>query len=113
VPTVIESLIRPGAEPLPAQPRPAFADPREQAVAAAALEAIREFERLPRSRDLQRPDIQDQLVARVAERQTPAQGTLPATYDPVDIARVVAETAALYIRHTIDIPRIDWKRWAM
>ncbi len=106
VPTVFEALLRPGTEGAPAPAHPAFADPRAQAVAAATLEAIREFERLPASRDLQRPEIQAQLAARVAERQAPVQGGLPGTDEPVDIARVVAETTALYVRHTIDVPRI-------
>jgi type III restriction enzyme len=106
VQTIIESLLDPAAASGLATTRAVFSDPREQAVALATLEAIREFERLPASRELQRPDIHQQIVARVIERQTPAQGALPDTYVPVDIARVVAETTALYIRHSIDIPRV-------
>jgi type III restriction enzyme len=106
VPTVVESLLRPGAEGVAGPGRPVFADPREQALAAATLEVIREFERLPASRDLQRPEVQAQLTTRVRERQAPVQPVLPGAEEPIDIARVVAETTALYVRHTIDVPRI-------
>ena len=43
-----------------------FESPKEREAARATLEVIRDFERLPRSADLTRPDIQRQIVEKVA-----------------------------------------------
>jgi len=48
-----------------AQQQSLFATPREQEAAKVTLEVIREFERLPRSADLAKPEIQQQIVEKV------------------------------------------------
>jgi type III restriction enzyme len=102
--TVVESLLlpTPGASP---SASPIFADAAAQKAAAVTLEVIREFQRLPRSKDLQKPDVHAELVARVSERLQPLQGSLP-VYEAPDINRVVVETVSLYTERAIDIPRI-------
>ncbi|MBI4579512.1 MAG: DEAD/DEAH box helicase family protein [Planctomycetes bacterium] len=83
-----------------------FENPREQEAAEATLQVIRDFERLPRSVDLRTPEVQQQIVERVALAVRPAQADLPGMAEPVDIPRVVAQTVDLHIELSIDIPRI-------
>jgi len=104
--TVLESLIRPAEAGVPSGAPSLFVDPREQAAAAVTLDIIRDYQRLPRSRDLQNPDVQAEITSRVRSRLQPAQGGLPGMPEPVDPARVVAEVTAQYVKRNIDIPRI-------
>ncbi|HEU4369542.1 MAG TPA: DEAD/DEAH box helicase family protein, partial [Methylomirabilota bacterium] len=103
--TVLESLIRPAEAGVPSGAPSLFVDPREQAAAAVTLDIIRDYQRLPRSRDLQSPDVQAEITSRVRSRLQP-QGGLPGMPEPVDPARVVAEVTAEYVKRNIDIPRI-------
>jgi type III restriction enzyme len=84
-----------------------FESPREQEAAKATLEVIRrEFERLPRSADLTKPEIQKQIVEKVKEAITPAQQELTGIAEQVNVAEVVAKTITLRNELSIDIPRI-------
>ncbi|MHB8894705.1 MAG: DEAD/DEAH box helicase [Candidatus Geothermincolia bacterium] len=88
-------------------PKLLFENPREQEAAKATLEVIRrEFERLPSSADLARPDIQKQIVEKVREIITPVQPELEGVAAPVNVAEVVAKTITLRNELSIDIPRI-------
>jgi type III restriction enzyme len=89
------------------QPKLLFENPMDQEAAKATLEVIRrEFERLPRSADLSRPEIQKQIVEKVKEAITPAQQELTGIAGQVDVAEVVAKTITLRNELSIDIPRI-------
>jgi type III restriction enzyme len=84
-----------------------FENPKEQEAAKATLEVIRrEFERLPCSADLSKPEIQQQIVEKVKEIITPAQKELEEIGEKVDVAKVVASTITLRNELSIDIPRI-------
>lgn len=83
-----------------------FKEPAEQKVAQATLEIIKEFERLPRSGDLKKPEIMQKLVERVTAAVTPAQGALPGMEELPAIAPIVAKTVDLRNEMSIDIPRI-------
>jgi len=84
-----------------------FENPREQEAAKATLEVIqREFERLPHSSDLTKPEIQQQIVEKVKEIITPVQKELEGIGEKVDVAKVVASTITLRNELSIDIPRI-------
>jgi len=89
------------------QPKLLFENPKEQEAAKATLEVIRrEFERLPRSADLTKPEIQKQIVEKVKEAITPAQQELTGIAEQVNVADVVAKTITLRNELSIDIPRI-------
>jgi type III restriction enzyme len=84
-----------------------FDKPKEQEAAKATLDVIhREFERLPRSADLAKPEIQQQIVEKVKEIITQAQGELEGIAEKVNVAEVVAKTITLRNELSIDIPRI-------
>lgn len=85
---------------------PLFTEPEEQKVAQATLEVLREFERLPSSEELKKPEVMQRIVDRVSEAVRPAQGILPGTITPVDIAKVVEKTIEVRNELSIDIPRI-------
>ncbi|MBI5235484.1 MAG: hypothetical protein HY886_04470 [Deltaproteobacteria bacterium] len=83
-----------------------FETPKEQEAARITIEVIRQFERLPRSADLAKPEIQKQIAEKVTELIAPAQGELEGIAKPVNVAEVVAKTIALRNDLSIDIPRI-------
>ena len=83
-----------------------FATLTEQEIAAATLEVIKKYEKLPRSTDLKSQNIQELIIQEVKENYTPAQGVLEGVIEQPDIAEVVAKTTDLFIERTIDIPRI-------
>jgi len=84
-----------------------FESPKEREAAKATLEVIRrEFERLPRSSDLTKPDIQRQIVEKVKTIITPAQLEIQGVAEKVDVEKVVAKTIQLHNELSIDIPRI-------
>ena len=91
----------------PSQQRLHFDSPGQQEAAKATLEVIRrEYERLPRSSDLTKPEIQKQIVEKVKEIITPAQGELEGVGEKVNVAEIVAMTIMLRNELSIDIPRI-------
>lgn len=84
-----------------------FETQKEQEAAKATLEVIRrEFERLPHSSDLTKPEIQQQIVEKVKEIIAPVQKELEGVGEKVDVAKVVASTITLRNELSIDIPRI-------
>jgi type III restriction enzyme len=84
-----------------------FENPKEQEAAKATLEVIRrEYERLPRSTDLAKPEIQQQIIKKVTEIITPVQKELEGIGEKVDVAKVVASTITLRNELSIDIPKI-------
>jgi len=104
-PTLETQLL--GGEPgAPVQGTLLFARPEERQAIRTVLNIIRDYERLPRSADLQLPEVQLELVARAREVMTPAQYEIAGTSERVDLERVVRETAARYVALSIDIPRI-------
>jgi type III restriction enzyme len=86
--------------------KPLFSAPEEQKVAQTTLEVLREFERLPSSAELKKPEVLKKIVQRVTEAVRPAQPALPGTVEQVDIADVVAKTIDVRNELSIDIPRI-------
>ena len=91
-------------------PPPAFPRAEEQRVAQMAYAAIRALEnqpaRAPGVNYLQTPAIQAEIVKEVASQYTAGQLELEGIQPAVDITAVVAQTTALVIQQTIDIPRI-------
>jgi len=83
-----------------------FTSVGEQEVALMALEVIKEFERLPRSADLSRPEITEQITQRVQDILKPTQMEFEQFKETVDIPMVVAKTIELRNELSIDIPRI-------
>ena len=84
-----------------------FDKPKEREAAKVTLDVIhREFERLPRSADLAKPEIQQQIVEKVKEILTQAQGELEGIEEKVNVAEVVAKTITLRNELSIDVPRI-------
>jgi type III restriction enzyme len=86
--------------------RPLFTEPAELRVAQTTLEVLREFERLPTSADLKKPDVLKRIVDRVTEAVRPNQPALPGTVEQLDIAKIVAQTIDVRNELSIDIPRI-------
>ena len=89
---------------------PVFSSEAEKAAARVTLEVIEEYETrrdlLPTSAALRQPEVQAAIAAEVAARLQSKQGELlPDT--PLDVAAVVAATAATVAQQTIDIPRIS------
>lgn len=88
-------------------------------VAAIAMDVINDMSRvaafgqtsgglatpLATSAALSAPEVQAELIRRVQERVTPAQGELLPAGGP-SVEEIVRKTAALVAEHTIDIPRI-------
>ncbi len=86
---------------------PLFETPKEREAANAVLTVIRqEFERLPSSTELSKPEIQKQIAKKVEEIITPSQLELKGIGPVVDVSKVVAKTVKLYQELSIDIPRI-------
>ena len=56
--------------------QPIFNTAREQEAAKVTLRVLKEFERLPRSTDLQQPEIQRQIIQKVTAELQPVQGEL-------------------------------------
>lgn len=85
-------------------------------VATIAMDVINDMSRLttapqaggvtvPTTAALNAPAVQAEIVRRVQERLTPAQGELLPAAGP-SVEDIVKQTAALVAQHTIDIPRI-------
>lgn len=90
--------------------KPLFTDEREVEVATTTLDVIKqEFERLPRSSDLNSPEVRKELVTRVKERIKVPQTQLEGMEDKLEdkrVEEVVKETTETYVAMSIDIPRI-------
>lgn len=95
----------PASPGVPAQ-EPLFTTPKEQEVAKTVLTVIREFERLPSSADLRKPEIQKQIVEKVAALMQPAQREIEGMIEKVDVASIVSKTIDVHVDLSIDVPRI-------
>lgn len=73
-------------------------------LAEAARQVFREFERLPSRRELAKPEVQREIVARIQEIATPDQYGLP--WNDEKVASTVAELTSRYGAMSIDVPRI-------
>ncbi|MFZ2493211.1 MAG: DEAD/DEAH box helicase family protein [Thermoanaerobaculia bacterium] len=78
-----------------------------QRVAKITMDVVKDFERLPSSRDLQKPEIKAQIIQKVTEAYNAGQQTIEGIVERPDIAADVEKTLALRAEKTIDIPRIS------
>lgn len=108
-PTILERIAGTATPSDPAAPvqKPLFTEPQEQKIAQATLEVLREFERLPSSADLKKPEVMKKIVARVEEAIRPAQAELPTlAAEKPNVYEIVTKTVDLRNELSIDIPRI-------
>jgi type III restriction enzyme len=86
-----------------------FAKPEEQKAAQVTYQVLKQFERLPSSTDLRKPEVQEKIVEQV-KAAIAAQGGTQQEFEQfkekVDLAAVVKKTVDLHIDLSIDIPRI-------
>lgn len=101
-PHVVQMIRRSGT---PEQPS-LFNSTGEREVALLTLDVIKNFERLPRSADLELPEIKEQILARVQEAVKPSQMEFERFKETVDIAAVVEKTIDMRNELSIDIPHI-------
>ncbi len=91
-------------------PAPRFTKPEEIAAAKATLDAIakvvRDPQLVPGPTALQSEKVQKMLVAEVAEKQTSGQLTMYPSLSGKELVFVVREATAVYVTHTIAIPRV-------
>ena len=90
----------------PPQATPIFAGELERGIAQAAYKVMQHYENLPASSHLLKPEVQAKIVEEVRQSVTPSQQALPGMAAVPRIADVVAKTAQLVVRQSIDIPRI-------
>lgn len=96
-----------GARPRKTGSSPALFDtPEKQEVAKATYQVIKQFERLKGSDQLQKEDVQQEIVKKVQAIIRPVQGTLDGVVDQVDVAEVVKQTTEIFRDLSIDIPKI-------
>ena len=105
-PAILERIVGTPAGAAAATQKPLFTDPAEQKIAQTTLEVLPEFERLPSSAELQKPEVLKKIVDRVADAIRPTQAALPGIVEEVDIAKIVEQTIELRNQLSIDIPRI-------
>ncbi len=102
--TTASTLIPPSAE------APVFTTPEDQKVAQITYQVIRRMENqpdlLPSVAHLAKKDMQAAVMKEVAAQYRPSQLELEGVTAKPDIAAIVAQTTALVIQQTIDIPRI-------
>ena len=95
-------------------PAPVFTTEAEKQAARVVMEVIGRYEvkrdLVPTSGALLKPEVQQEILAEVAERLKPMQGNLLAGVDgaapAIDLSAVVAKTTEIVVQQTIDIPRI-------
>jgi type III restriction enzyme len=89
---------------------PVFSTDAERQAARVVMEVIGRYEvqreLVPTSSALLKPEVQREIMAEVAERLKPLQGSLLADEAKIDLAAVVAKTTEIRIQLSIDIPRI-------
>jgi type III restriction enzyme len=100
------STQQPATGQAPSSATPVFTSEAEQKIAQAAVTVMKKYENLPSTTHLLKPEVQRKIVEEVAASVAPVQGALPGVQDSLDISAVVAKTANLVVKQTIDIPRI-------
>lgn len=83
-----------------------FTTPAEQAAARIAVEVFKKFEYLPSSRYLTDEEVRKEVLQEVRAAYEVPQLTLIQELSDSDLNEVVDKVTALYIQHSIDIPRI-------
>lgn len=78
----------------------------DQRVAKITIDVVKEFERLPRSRDLQKPEVRAEIIKKVTDAHTAGQQGIEGIVAKPDIPAVVEKALNLLVEKTIDIPRI-------
>jgi type III restriction enzyme len=95
-------------------PTPVFTTEAEKRAARMVMDVIGTYEvrpdLVPTSDALLTPEVQKEILAEVADRLKPMQGSLPVDTDgsapTLDLSAIVAKTTAIVVQQTIDIPRI-------
>lgn len=95
-------------------PQPVFTTEAEKQAARVVMEVIGKYEvrrdLVPTSGALLKPEVQQEILAEVAERLKPMQGKLLVDANEatptLDLSVVVAKTTEIVVQQTIDIPRI-------
>lgn len=99
-----------GSKSVASAPEPKFKKPEEVAAAKATLDAIakvaRDAQLAPGPKALQSEEVQQKIVAEVMRKQTGEQLGLYPTLSEKELVVVVREATAIYIAHTIAIPRV-------
>lgn len=99
------------AKPVAPAPEPKFKKPEEAAAAKLTLEAIakvvRDPQLVPGPKALQSEEVQKKLVAEVTQKQNGGQLTMYPTLSEKELVLVVREATAIYVAHTIAIPRVS------
>ncbi|HEX5050917.1 MAG TPA: DEAD/DEAH box helicase family protein, partial [Planctomycetota bacterium] len=89
---------------------PRFQAPEEATAARFAIDAIRKATRdarvVPGARALETPEIQKRLAKDVKKQMSFGAPTLFPQIDPAKLTSIVRETTAVYLTHTIAIPRV-------
>ncbi|MCP5425337.1 MAG: DEAD/DEAH box helicase family protein [Gammaproteobacteria bacterium] len=93
---------------------PVFTTEAEKQAARVVMEVISQYEvkpdQVPTHGALLKSEVQNEILAEVAERLKPMQGNLLTGVDEsasaLDLSAVVAKTTEIVVQHTIDIPRI-------
>lgn len=97
-------------EAVATETKPRFGSPGEIAVAKLAFEAIKKISRdpkvLPGPSSFQKPEVQERLVSEVMASVGSGQLYLDSPVTEERLASIVKETAAIFVMHTISIPRI-------
>lgn len=83
-----------------------FQKPEEQRIARTALEVVKKYEKLPRSYDLKKPEVQAAIVREVESLWGTGQAAIEGVVERPDVAAVVAKAVDLFVERSIDIPRI-------
>ena len=101
-----------GPKVAPQADEPRFKAPEHVAAAQLVLEAIGKLKREPKTvpggNDLQTDAMQKRLLAEVTNKMSSGQLSLSLpTLDDEDLIAVVRETTAIYLAHTIAIPRVS------
>jgi type III restriction enzyme len=111
-PSIVESFVtghcagRAGLEEQPQSPY-LFDTPEAQSCAAVTYQVIRQMEReLPNLAQLQEPEVQTKIAARVEELLRPIQGTLDGVLAKPDVTKIVEAVANNVAENTIEIPQI-------
>ena len=103
---VLVTAVNAKSETGAAQGTIAFPNPAHQEIAKTTLEVIKRYENLPRSADLQSPEMQARMVREVSEAIAPKQAELAGVTEKPDVASVVKKTTEMFVARSIDIPRI-------
>ncbi len=121
VPPILETMLgiveptesgQPGTAPHPSEstPEPKFKTPEEVAAAKLTLEAIQKATRDPKAvpgpKALESDEVQKQILAEVTEKVNSGQLAMYPQIEAEQLVSVVRKATAIYVAHTIAIPRV-------